>query len=67
MEFRSHPCVLRKELGSEAGQLAPAVPNIPTTWSVAEYRIKSIGGRVEIRNQQVAGSIPAGASRTNLN
>ena len=43
-------------------QLTPAPPNMPTQWSVAGHRVNSIGVEWEIRNQQVAGSIPAGGS-----
>ena len=43
-------------------QLAPAAPNLPTEWSVAEYRMNSVEVEREIRNQQVAGSIPASGS-----
>jgi hypothetical protein len=39
---------------------------MPTEWPVAEHRTNSIGVEWEIRNQQVAGSIPAGGSRNFL-
>jgi hypothetical protein len=48
-------------------QLAPARPKVPKKDRVANPRINRIDAEVKIRNQQVAGSIPAGGSIVFMN